>query len=127
MTLAPSRVIKAEHRQANCTYSIRAFFDNMVSINIFHEPSFAEKLSNVCSLSQLCALLAAIAGYASRFNALKTDDVASGTVHLAITSHRQPAYFIDLAFKYINNALVECDDKMPPLCVLQALIIATHC
>lgn len=100
----------------------------MLAINIFHEPSFAEKLSNISSLSQLCALLAAIAGYASRFSALKTDDVvAGGAVHLAITSHRQPAYFIDLAFKYINNALLECDDEMPPLCVLQALIIATHC
>ena len=116
-----------EHRQANCTNSIRVFFDNMVAINIFHEPSFAEKLSNISSFSQLTALLAAIAGYASRFGALRTNDVDSDAVQLVAKSHRQPAYFIDLAFKYINEALAECGDEMPPLCVIQALIIATHC
>ncbi|KAE8143229.1 fungal-specific transcription factor domain-containing protein [Aspergillus pseudotamarii] len=107
--------------------NIRVFFDHMVAINIFHEPSFAEKLSNISSFSQLTALLAAIAGYASRFGALRTNDVASDTVQLVAKSHRQPAYFINLAFKFINEALAECDDEMPPLCVIQALIIATHC
>ena len=99
----------------------------MVAINIFHKPSFAEKLSNISSFSQLTALLAAIAGYASRFGALRTNDVASDAVQPVEKSYRQPAYFIDLAFKYINEALAECDDEMPPLCVIQALIIATHC
>lgn len=113
--------------QVTMNQIIRVFFDNMVAINIFHEPSFTEKISNISSLAQLCALLAAMAGYASRFSCLKTDVVTSGPVHHVMTSHRQPAYFIDLTFKYINNALVECDDEMPPLCVLQALIVATHC
>jgi hypothetical protein len=99
----------------------------MVSINIFHEPSFAEKLSNIPSYSQLTALLAAIAGYASRFGALRTNNLASDAVHSVAKSHRLPADFIDLAFEYINKALAECGDEMPPLCVIQALIIATHC
>ncbi|RAQ58999.1 hypothetical protein COH20_007110 [Aspergillus flavus] len=113
--------------QASMNKIIRVFFDNMVAIDIFHEPSFAEKLSNIPSFCQLTALLAAIAGYATRFGALRTNDGASDAVQLAAKSHRQPAYFIDLAFKYINEALAECDDEMPPLCVIQALILATHC
>ncbi|KAJ5464802.1 fungal-specific transcription factor domain-containing protein [Penicillium daleae] len=113
--------------QAAVNQIIRIFFENMVAINIFHEPSFAEKLSNISSLSQLTAILAAIAAYASRFDAPKPTDIARDTAQPTTTSHQQPAYFIDLAFEYINKALVECDDEMPPLCVLQALIVATHC
>ncbi|OQD68780.1 hypothetical protein PENDEC_c031G02206 [Penicillium decumbens] len=113
--------------QAAMNKIIRVFFDNMVAINIFHEPSFAKKLSKISSLPQLTGLLAAIAAYASRFEALGADDLASNTVQLAAMRHQQPAYFIELAFKYINEALMECDDGTPPLCVIQALIIATHC
>lgn len=32
----------------------------------------------------------------------------------------------DMANKYVEEALVECGDDTPPLCVLQALILATH-
>ncbi|CAI7611339.1 unnamed protein product [Penicillium pancosmium] len=113
--------------QAAMNQIIRIFFENMVAINIFHKPSFAEKLSNISSLTQLTAILAAMAAYASRFDALTTNVIASDTAQLTATSHQKPAYFIDLAFKYINKALMECDDEMPPLCVLQALIVATHC
>ncbi|OJJ66453.1 hypothetical protein ASPBRDRAFT_49083 [Aspergillus brasiliensis CBS 101740] len=113
--------------QAAITQIIRIFFDNMVAINLFHEPSFAEKLSNISLLSQLTALLAAITGYASRFCELKPNSLASDTVQSTETSDRQPSYFVDLAFTYINKSLMECDDEVPPLCVIQALIIATHC
>jgi hypothetical protein len=100
-------------------YRIRVFFDNMVAINIFHEPTFAEKLSNIPSLCQLTALLAAIVGYASRFLAPRAD--------ISPLDNQQPEHFVERAFHYVNKALLECDDEMPPLSILQALIIATHC
>lgn len=98
----------------------------MVAVNLFHEPSFAKKLSNVPSLWELTALFSAIAGYASRFlnqrsNVPVDDGFQPGEINY------QPTYFVDLAFNYVNKALMECGDEMPPLCVIQALIIATHC
>lgn len=58
---------------------------------------------------------------------METNGPAGDELRLLGPSHRQPAYFVDLAFSHINKALAECDDEMPPLCVIQALIIATHC
>jgi hypothetical protein len=40
--------------------------------------------------------------------------------------HR-PVHFLNLALKYIDDALAECGDEPPPLCILQALIITGHC
>lgn len=79
------------------------------------------------SLCQISALLAAIAAYASRFLLMESNGPASDEFRLMEPSQRQPSHFVDLAFSHINKALVECDDEMPPLCVIQALIIATHC
>ncbi|KAJ5544733.1 hypothetical protein N7535_006882 [Penicillium sp. DV-2018c] len=91
----------------------------MVAINIFHEPTFAEKLSNIPSLYQLTALLSAIVGYASRFLVPRAE--------LSPLANQQPEHYVERAFHYVNKALLESDDEIPPLCVLQALIIATHC
>ncbi|CAG7939912.1 unnamed protein product [Penicillium nalgiovense] len=113
--------------QSAMNQMIRAFFENMVAINIFHEPSFAEKLSKIPSLCQLNALLAAIAGYASRFTGPRTNISSLDEHRTAGKSQQQPEYFVGRAFNYVNKALVACDDEMPPLCILQALIIATHC
>ncbi|GKZ76283.1 hypothetical protein AnigIFM56816_005262 [Aspergillus niger] len=68
-----------------------------------------------------------MSGFASRFCKLKPNSLASGTVASKEISDRRPAYFVELALTYINKSLMECDDEMPPLCVIQALIIATHC
>ncbi|KAL4810590.1 hypothetical protein BDV18DRAFT_155202 [Aspergillus unguis] len=106
---------------------IRVYLDNMVAISLFHEPSFPDKLLQIPSLSQISALLAAIAAYASRFLLLEANDPAGDELRLLGPGNRQPSYFVDLAFSHINKALAECDDEMPPLCVIQALIIATHC
>ncbi|KAJ5481191.1 hypothetical protein N7475_000003 [Penicillium sp. IBT 31633x] len=99
----------------------------MTSFNIFHEPSFAQKLWKISSLSQLTALLAAIAGYASRFLAPKANISPPNEPRAAGKMSQDSEIFSNLAFAYVNKALVECDDEMPPLCVLQALIVATHC
>lgn len=123
----PEIQAKQNLKQAGYTDRIRTFFDNMVAINIFHEPSFSEKLSKISSLCQLSALLAAIAGYASRFLAPSMDISPLDELRTMGKGHQQPEYFVGLSFDYANKALVACDDEIPPLCVLQSLIIATHC
>lgn len=106
---------------------IRVYFDNMVAINLFHELSFPEKLGGITSLSQLCALLAAITGYAARFYPSDVNSTVGDELRFMEANYQRPAHFLGLAFKYIDEALMECDDETPPLCVVQALIIATHC
>jgi hypothetical protein len=106
---------------------IQAYFDNMVAINLFHEPSFSKKLLEIPSFSQITALLAAMASYASRFLLLDPNSTAGDALRLANMSHPQPAHLNNLAFTHIDQAPAECGDEMPPLCVIQALIIATYC
>jgi hypothetical protein len=45
---------------------IRTYFENMVAINLFHEPSSQESLKRIASDAQLSGLLAAIVGSAIR-------------------------------------------------------------
>ncbi|KAL4889568.1 hypothetical protein BDV59DRAFT_186113 [Aspergillus ambiguus] len=90
----------------------------MVAINIFHQPLFAEKLSIIRSCSELTALLASIAGYSSRFAARIINGLGSDLVQPAATHVRQPAYFLNLAFTYINKSLMDYDDEIPPLCII---------
>jgi hypothetical protein len=97
---------------------ITTYFDNMVAINLFHEPRFYEKLSNIASPTQICALLTALRSFAVRFHSDEGDE--SGT-------HERAAYYLDLAAGYITEALKECGDLTPPMCILQASIVSAHC
>ena len=100
----------------------------MVAISLFHEPSFSEKLANMTSLSQICALLAAIVAFAARFIPLETDSVITGGSQSVEQTHLDdPDYFLDLGLKFIDEALESCGDDTPPISIVQALIIATHC
>ncbi|KAJ9132416.1 putative Fungal specific transcription factor [Pleurostoma richardsiae] len=99
----------------------------MVAINLFHEPSFSDKLSNIGSLVQICALLAALVGYASRFYPLEVSQATHCELQGVDGIYPTPEHFIGMALKLIDAALAECGDEAPPICVVQALIIATHC
>lgn len=101
---------------------IKAYFDNMVAIDLFHEPSFPEKLSRIASPTQISALLAAMLTFAVRFYPDGSTDSA-----LQADVNQRAAHFLDLALKYIDEALKECGDLTPPLCILQASIVAAHC
>ncbi|KAJ5569121.1 fungal-specific transcription factor domain-containing protein [Penicillium hetheringtonii] len=68
-----------------------------------------------------------MAGYASRFASPTLNNPGSERVQTSASHGRQPAWFLDIAFKYINQALMDYDDNVPPLCLIQALIVATHC
>ncbi|RTE75812.1 hypothetical protein BHE90_009742 [Fusarium euwallaceae] len=106
---------------------VRIYFDNMVAINIFHEPSFQEGLKNISSVVQLSALLAAITGYAIRFLPFENNRQVENEIQWREPEMKVPDYFLNMALKLIDQALSECGDEPPSLCVLQALIVITHC
>ncbi|KAF4464555.1 fungal specific transcription factor [Fusarium albosuccineum] len=106
---------------------IEIYFDNMVAINIFHEPSFQEGLRNIASVVQLSALLAAITGYAIRFLPFENGGQAHKELQLGQIEQKTPDHFINMALQFIDQALTECNDEPPSLCILQALIMVTHC
>lgn len=93
----------------------------MVAINLFHEPSFSEKLGRIGSSTQLSALLAAMLTFAVRFYSDGHSEVSQAD------KNQRAAQFLDIAQRCIDEALKECGDSTPPLCILQASIIATHC
>ncbi|KAK7206983.1 fungal-specific transcription factor domain-containing protein [Myxozyma melibiosi] len=96
------------------------YFENMVSITLFREPNFEEKISKLQTPAQVHALLAAMLAFSSRF--CGHDDSLEPT---SLSSYN-PATFLSLATKFIAEALEECGDESPPLAVLQAHIISTH-
>ncbi|KAJ6114226.1 hypothetical protein N7486_000004 [Penicillium sp. IBT 16267x] len=104
---------------------IETYFDNMVAINLFHEPSFAAKMNKISSPTQILALLAAMLSFAIRFYEDEKKDIWLCT--LQGETHQQSASFLNQALKSIDEALEECGDHTPPLCILQASIIAAFC
>lgn len=99
---------------------IETYFDNMVAINLFHQPSFYDKLSRTASPTEVTALLAAMIAFSVRFQS------AGNGVETEGNTHRRAAHFLNLASDYSNDALKECDDRTPPLCLLQAFILVSH-
>lgn len=99
----------------------------MVAINLFHVPTFWEKLQNIASTAQARALLAAMMAFSARFCAADTKEGQQHNLSGVADVRNQPSHFLNLAFRYIDDALRECGDEAPPLCILQALIVSTHC
>jgi hypothetical protein len=96
---------------------IAIYFDNMVAINLFHEPSFSDKLAAIKCPTQAAALLAAMFTFCARF-AHEGEPRAD--------TNRRASYFLNLALRLTDDALRECGDHTPPLCVLQAAILTAH-
>ncbi|KAL4748418.1 fungal-specific transcription factor domain-containing protein [Aspergillus terricola var. indicus] len=91
------------------------YFDKMTTISLFHQPSFPEKLARITSAAQMAALLAAMFAFAVRFRPEEAD------------VNKQAARFLNVALQQIDEALDECGDGTPPLCLLQACVLAAHC
>ncbi|KAK2772158.1 hypothetical protein CKAH01_14063 [Colletotrichum kahawae] len=95
------------------------YFENMTAFSLFHQPSFGDKIQAIPNTLHLSALMSSMFSISARF----ADD---GTLPLAerqcSSSH---AYFHGLARTLIDQAIDQCDDDPPPLCVLQALILST--
>lgn len=99
----------------------------MVAINLFHQPSFHDKLTNITSSTQLCALLAAMIGYAAYFGRADSHSFPIMDPAIVPANYPEPGVFLQKALQLVDEAIAECDDEPPPICVVQALIIATHC
>ncbi|KAF5563766.1 fungal specific transcription factor [Fusarium phyllophilum] len=105
---------------------VRIYFDNMVAINLFHEPTFTQTLHSITSGSHLIALLAAICAYSLRFVPFETDPELEQELLWGSTDQKSPTTFLNLSSQQIDKALNEYTDDPPPLCVLQSLIVTTH-
>lgn len=101
------------------------YFDNMTAINLFHEPSFSETLRRITSPTQLSALLAGMITFAIRFYSDENGELPQPVSQM--NTDQRAVHFLDKSLTYIDEALKECGDSTPPLCILQANIIAAHC
>lgn len=93
----------------------------MVAIDLFHRPSFSEKVGRILSSAQITALLAAMVAFSVRFQPAGDKETQSQT-----DAHKRATHFLHLASKYCDNALKECGDHIPPLCLLQAFVLVAH-
>lgn len=100
------------------------YFENMVAINLFHEPTFYQKLTKIESPTQICALVMALRSFAVRFG---SDEIAGNNLGDQADIHQRAAHYLEQTSDYINHALKECDDLTPPICILQASILSAHC
>lgn len=99
----------------------------MVAINLFHEPTFTETIGNFTTPIHICALVAAMCGFAAKFYNADLDAAYEMDFLRAEAASHSPDHFLAMALKFVDEAFVECDDDPPPICVVQALIITTHC
>ncbi|KAL4982333.1 hypothetical protein BDW68DRAFT_182652 [Aspergillus falconensis] len=83
-------VTSEEAEQLTTTY-----FDKVMSINLFHQPSFSEKLARITSSTQVAALLAAMLAFAMRFRPDEAD------------ANQRATRFLDLALKQVEEGLDE--------------------
>jgi hypothetical protein len=90
----------------------------MTAFSLFHRPTFEGKLLAITSSLQLQALVAAICSFSARFHDAPPGNLAT----LNVPSH---LHFRTIAAQAVEDALKQCSDDTPPLCLLQALILVT--
>lgn len=100
---------------------IAQYFENMTSFSLFRRPYFESKLQAISSEKQIEALLAAMFSFSARF--------CTGNEQQNIGGHRMNvpsiSYFHTFASRRIDEALKQCVEDTPPLCLLQAMILTT--
>lgn len=96
-----------------------AFLKTYTAFHLFRESTASSKFLEIATDAQITALLAAIAIFTHRHVVSGSDPISHGRRHTS-------RYFSEMAEQYINQAIAQCGDDPPPLCVLQALILSTH-
>lgn len=99
----------------------------MTAINIFHEPTFEDKVRNIGSTIQVHGLMAAVLAFSAKFYRPKdfgAESYNNGTAQPKRT--HQPAFFLDLASKFADEALRACGEEPPPLCLVQTFVLIAH-
>ncbi len=89
-----------------------------MSFSLFHRPSFDAKLRKMSSQLHKHALLASMFSFSARFQ-----EGAATEQHIDVPS---ADYFHGIASQLVCDALEESSDNVPPLCVLQAMILTNH-
>lgn len=102
---------------------IDSYFANMTTFSLFHQPSFGSKIQNIKTPIHLKALFAAMFSFSARFKPKFPHDVHDFAQSPPDNVDHQR--FHSLALKFIDEAMEECSDETPPLCLLQALILST--
>ncbi|KAK5046901.1 hypothetical protein LTR84_007255 [Exophiala bonariae] len=97
---------------------IAVFFQTFTTFSLFRAPYFITKLNQIVSVVQVRALLAAVFAFACK--GLIRSQTVQNEPRLSTTD------YAELAINYAEEALNQCGDEAPPLCVLQALILTTH-
>ncbi|KAF8847735.1 hypothetical protein BDZ45DRAFT_311373 [Acephala macrosclerotiorum] len=92
---------------------IDAYFDNTTAFSLFHRPSFEQKVSRISNPLLAQSLLASMFSLSARY----TDFGRSSS-----PSHNE---WLPRAQRLVDEALRVCSDDVPPLCLLQAMILTT--
>ncbi|KAF2815542.1 uncharacterized protein BDZ99DRAFT_198166 [Mytilinidion resinicola] len=100
---------------------IDAYFENMTSFSLFHQPSFGTKIQEIKNLLHLKALFASMFSFSARF----ATDRYQGTYTHEPQENLMHERFHVIALQCIREARDECGDGIPPLCVLQAMALST--
>ncbi|KAM0244422.1 hypothetical protein ACHAP5_006224 [Fusarium lateritium] len=107
---------------------VALYFETSNAFQLFRPQDFEAKLNRIATLAQTKALLAAVLALALKGVDENADNESNigprlppGCAPLS-TSHLS-----NLARQSLNVAISECEDESLPFCVLQALILVTHC
>ncbi|OCL03304.1 hypothetical protein AOQ84DRAFT_154229 [Glonium stellatum] len=100
---------------------ITQYFEKMTSFSLFRRPYFESKLQVISSEKQIEALLASMFSFSARF-CTGTELQNMGGLGMNVPS---TSYFHSLASRFIDEALEQCVEDTPPLCLLQAMILTT--
>ncbi|CZR67987.1 uncharacterized protein PAC_17886 [Phialocephala subalpina] len=92
---------------------VDAYFDNTTAFSLFHRPSFEQKVYKISNPLRVRALLASMFSLSARYTALAGPGSSSQNE------------WLPRAQRLVDEALRECSDDVPPLCLLQAMILTT--
>lgn len=85
----------------------------MTAFSLFHRPSFFDKIDRIPNVLHAQALLTSMFSLSARYTEVTHARASS-------TNRWQPQ-----ARKLVEESLRECSDDVPPLCLLQAMILTT--
>ncbi|KAK0628027.1 hypothetical protein DIS24_g10864 [Lasiodiplodia hormozganensis] len=127
---APSDMIMGACRELDISLSslrklIDAYFTHMTTFSLFHQPSFGAKIQNVKSPAILKAGFAAMLAYSARFETPPPERVSHESLGSVLVGTPSQSQFHRLSLKFVEDAIAECADEPPSLCLLQALILTT--
>ncbi|TVY93078.1 hypothetical protein LAWI1_G000932 [Lachnellula willkommii] len=104
---------------------IDAYFANMTAFSLFRPSCFRAKVSAITSLTQVNALLASMFSFSARFIEHGGDVAMFQTTPCENKPGSMAENFGRLALGFLDEALKECEDDTPSLCLLQALTLST--